>query len=52
MPRLLRLGNVVVLDITGGGDGSLAIYCIHDDTTYIDGVLASLDQAERLVEKL
>lgn len=52
VPRPLRLGNVVALDITGGGDGSLAIYCVQDDTTYIDGVPASLDQAERLTEKL
>ncbi|CAI8973782.1 metallophosphoesterase [Pseudomonas soli] len=52
VPRPLRLGNVIALDITGGGDGSLAIYCVQDDTTYIDGVPASLDQAERLTEKL
>ncbi|QPN43694.1 metallophosphoesterase [Priestia aryabhattai] len=52
VPRPLRLGNVIALDITGGGDGSLAIYCVQDDMTYIDGVPASLDQAERLTEKL
>ncbi|WP_288375389.1 metallophosphoesterase [uncultured Pseudomonas sp.] len=52
VPRPLRLGNVLALDITGGGDGSLAIYCVQDDMTYIDGLPASLDQAERLTEKL
>ncbi|MBH3459271.1 metallophosphoesterase [Pseudomonas putida] len=52
VPRPLRLGNVLALDITGGGDGSLAIYCPQHDTTYIDGVPASLDQAERLTEKM
>lgn len=52
VPRPLRLGNVIALDITGGGDGSLAIYCVQDDTTYIDGVPASLDHVERLTEKL
>lgn len=52
VPRSLRLGNVLALDISGGGDGSLAIYCVQDDTTYIDGMPASLDQAERLTQKL
>lgn len=52
MPRPLRLGNVIALDITGGGDGSLTIYCVQDDTTYIDEVPASLGHAERLTEKL
>lgn len=52
VPRPLRLSNVLALDITGGGDGSLAIYSVQDDMTYIDGVPASLDQAERLTEKL
>ncbi|MBF8774031.1 metallophosphoesterase [Pseudomonas fulva] len=52
VPRPVRLGNVLALDITGGGDGSLAIYCVQDDTIYIDGVPASLDQAERLTDKL
>lgn len=52
IPRPVRLGNVLALDITGGGDGSLAIYCPQDDTIYIDGVQSSLDQAEHLTEKL
>lgn len=52
VPRPVRLGNVLALDITGGGDGSLAIYCVQDDTIYIDGVPAALDQAERLTHKL
>lgn len=52
VPRPLRLGNVIALDITGGGDGSLTIYCVQDDTTYIDEVPASLGHAERLTEKL
>ncbi|AAN69286.1 MULTISPECIES: serine/threonine protein phosphatase [Pseudomonas] len=52
IPRPLRLGNVLALDITGGCDGSLAIYCVQDDTIYIDGIPASLDQAERLSDLL
>ncbi|QWA30543.1 metallophosphoesterase [Pseudomonas sp. RC3H12] len=52
VPRPVRLGNVLALDITGGGDGSLAIYCVQEDMIYIDGLQASLDQAEHLTEKL
>ena len=52
VPRPLRLGNVLALDVTGGGDGSLAIYCVQDDKIYIDGVATSLDQVECLTERL
>lgn len=52
IPHALRLGNVLALDVTGGGDGSLAIYSVQDDVIYIDGQATGLDQAERLGEKL
>lgn len=52
IPNALRLGNVLALDVTGGGDGSLAIYSVQDDTIYIDGVPAGLDQADRLGDQL
>jgi serine/threonine protein phosphatase 1 len=52
VPRPLRLGNVLALDVTGGGDGSLAIYCVQDDKIYIDGVATSLDQVECLTARL
>jgi len=52
IPNALRLGNVLALDVTGGGDGSLAIYSVPDDTIYIDGVPTGLDQAHQLGEQL
>lgn len=52
IPNALRLGNVLALDVTGGGDGSLAIHSVQDDTIYIDGVPAGLDQADRLGDQL
>lgn len=52
IPNALRLGNVLALDVTGGGDGSLAIYSVKDDTIYIDGVPAGLDQADQLGDQL
>lgn len=52
IPHALRLGNVLALDVTGGGDGSLAIYSVQDDTIYVDGVPVGLDQADRLSEQL
>lgn len=52
IPHALRLGNVLALDVTGGGDGSLAIYSVQDDTIYVDGVPVGLDQADRLGEQL
>lgn len=52
IPHALRLGNVLALDITGGGEGSLAIYSVQEDTIYVDGEPANLDQAARLGEQL
>lgn len=52
IPRPLRLGNVLALDVTGGADGSLAIYSIQEDKIFIDGVATSIDQAECLSEQL
>ncbi|MDI3373709.1 metallophosphoesterase [Pseudomonas sp. V104_6] len=52
IPHALRLGNVLALDVTGGGDGALAIYSVQDDTIYVDGVPVGLDQADRLGEQL
>lgn len=52
IPHALRLGNVFALDVTGGGDGSLAIYSLQDDVVYMDGKALGLDQAERLGEQL
>lgn len=52
IPHALRLGNVLALDVTGGGDGALAIYSVQDDTIYVDGVPVGLDQVDRLGEQL
>lgn len=52
IPRPLRLGNVLALDVTGGADGSLAIYSIQEDKIFIDGVATSVDQVECLSEQL
>jgi serine/threonine protein phosphatase 1 len=52
IPSALRLGNVLALDVTGGGEGPLAVFCVQDDTIYVDGKPVSLDQAERLTEDL
>lgn len=52
IPHSLRLGNVLALDVTGGGDGPLAIYSVQEDTIYVDGVPAGLDQVDRLGEQL
>lgn len=52
IPHTLRLGNVLALDVTGGGDGSLAIYSLHDDVVYVDGQASGLDQTDRLGEQL
>ncbi|WP_350297904.1 metallophosphoesterase [Pseudomonas putida] len=52
IPRPLRLGNVLALDVTGGADGSLAIYSIQEDKIFIDGVATSVYQAETLSEQL
>ena len=43
---------MLALDITGGGEGSLAVFSVQDDTIYVDGKPVSLDQAERLTESL
>lgn len=52
IPSALRLGNVLALDVTGGGEGPLAVFCVQDDTIYVDGKPVSLDQAEQLTEDL
>lgn len=52
IPHSLRLGNVLALDVTGGGDGPLAIYSLQDDVVYVDGKASGLDQAERLGKQL
>lgn len=43
---------MLALDVTGGADGSLAIYSIQEDKIFIDGVATSIDQAECLSEQL
>jgi len=43
---------VLALDVTGGAEGSLAIYSIQEDKIFIDGVATSIDQAECLSEQL
>jgi len=52
IPQPLRLGNFLGLDCTGGGEGALAIYCVQDDTIYVDGRSMSLDSAEVITEQL
>ncbi|MEN5141225.1 metallophosphoesterase [Pseudomonas juntendi] len=52
IPQALRFGNVLALDVTGGGEGSLAIYSVQDDTIYVDGKAAGMDQTARLGEQL
>ncbi|WP_434772197.1 metallophosphoesterase [Pseudomonas entomophila] len=37
VPHALRLGNVLALDVTGGGEGPLAIYSVQEDTVYVEG---------------
>jgi serine/threonine protein phosphatase 1 len=37
VPHALRLGNVVALDVTGGGEGPLAIYSVQEDIVYVAG---------------
>lgn len=37
IPQPLRLGTFLALDCTGGGEGALAIYCVQDDTIYVEG---------------
>lgn len=44
IPRLLRLGNALALDVTGGADGSLAIYSIQEDRIFIGSVATSIDR--------
>lgn len=43
---------MLALDCTGGGDGPLGIYCVQDDTLYVDGLSVALDQAEVFTELL
>jgi serine/threonine protein phosphatase 1 len=52
IPHPLRLGNFLALDCTGGGEGALAIYCVQDDTIYVEGRSVSLDSAEIVTEQL
>jgi serine/threonine protein phosphatase 1 len=52
IPNPLRLGNVLALDCTGGGEGDLAIYCVQDDTIYVAGRPVSLNSAEVVTEQL
>jgi serine/threonine protein phosphatase 1 len=52
IPHPLRLGNFLALDCTGGGEGALAIYCVQDDTIYVEGRSVSLDSAEVITEQL
>lgn len=52
IPHPLRLGNFLALDCTGGGEGALAIYCVQDDTIYVEGRSVSLDSAEVVSEQL
>lgn len=51
-PSPPQVGQCACPGYHGGCDGSLAIYCVQDDTIYIDGIPASLDQAERLSDLL
>lgn len=46
IPQPMRLGNFLALDCTGGGEGPLAIYCVQDDTIYVEGRSVSLNSAE------
>ncbi|WP_231655083.1 metallophosphoesterase [Pseudomonas californiensis] len=52
VPAPSRLGNVLALDCTGGGDGPLGIYCVQDDTIYVEGRSVLSGQAEMLAEKI
>jgi len=51
-PQPLRLGNVLALDINGGAEGPLAIFDVREDRIFVDGVAASIEQAECLGEQL
>lgn len=51
-PQPLRLGNVLALDINGGAEGPLAIFDVQEDRVFLDGVAASIEQAECLGEQL
>ena len=37
LPCPQRLGNVMALDCTGGGEGPLGIYCVQEDALYVNG---------------
>lgn len=52
IPEPVRLGNVLALDCTGGGEGPLAVYCVQADTIYVEGRPVSLDQSEAVTELL
>lgn len=52
IPAPVRLGNVLALDCTGGGEGPLAIYCVQEDTIYVEGRPVSLDQSGVVTELL
>lgn len=48
----VALGQRAGTGYTGGGEGPLAVFCVQDDTIYVDGKPVSLNQAERLTENL
>jgi serine/threonine protein phosphatase 1 len=52
IPSPLRLGNVIALDCTGGGEGPLGIYCVQDDTIYVEGRSVCSDGANVVTERL
>jgi serine/threonine protein phosphatase 1 len=52
IPRPLRLGNFLSLDCSSGGEGPLVMYCVQDDTIYMEGRPVSLSSAEVVTEQL
>ncbi len=52
IPRPLRLGNFLALDCSSGGEGPLVLYCVQDDTIYMEGRPVSLSSAEVVTEQL
>ncbi|MGN2407784.1 metallophosphoesterase [Pseudomonas viridiflava] len=52
VPEAIRLGNLLALDCTGGGDGPLAIYCVQEDAIHVDGRSVALDQSAVLTKML
>lgn len=52
IPRPLRLGNFLALDCSSGGEGPLVMYCVQDDTIYMEGRPVSLSSVEVVTEQL